>query len=44
VKNNLIIGDNPLKTDRKLKTVFRCFIICIIIFINKILPILCILD
>jgi len=29
VKNILIISDNPLKTDRKWKTGFRCLIICI---------------
>ena len=42
MKKILIIRDNPLKTDEKLKTDFRCFIFCILLFIIKILPTLCI--
>jgi len=41
VKNILIIRDIPLKTE--LKIGFRCFIICILLFITKILPTLCML-
>jgi len=41
VKNILIIRDIPLKTEVKIG--FRHFIICMLLFITKILPRLCIL-